>query len=95
MSAPYVVARQLGKSFHTKPVLRDVSFEVRPGDVVGVLGKNGAGKTTLLELTLGFTPPTAGSVAVFGHQSAQLPGAAKARIGTPALHVVGHRFSSI
>jgi ABC-2 type transport system ATP-binding protein len=46
-----------------------------------VLGKNGAGKTTLLELMLGFTPPTAGRVEVFGHESFKLPGAAKARIG--------------
>ncbi len=81
MNAPYVVARQLGKSFHDKRVLEDVSLEVHAGDVVGVLGKNGAGKTTLLELMLGFTPPTAGSVQLFGHDSYRLPGAAKARVG--------------
>jgi ABC-2 type transport system ATP-binding protein len=62
-------------------VLDDVSFAVEPGDVVGVLGKNGAGKTTLLELMLGFTPPSSGSVQLFGHDSFRLPGAAKARVG--------------
>jgi ABC-2 type transport system ATP-binding protein len=81
MTEPYVVAERLGKSFDAKIVLEDVSFEVQPGDIVGVLGKNGAGKTTLLELMLGFTRPTAGSVRVFGHESFRLPGAAKARIG--------------
>jgi ABC-2 type transport system ATP-binding protein len=81
MSAPYVVARRLGKSFRDNRVLEDVSFEVDRGDVIGVLGKNGAGKTTLLELMLGFTPPTAGSVQLFGHDSYRLPGAAKSRIG--------------
>jgi ABC-2 type transport system ATP-binding protein len=81
MTSAYVVAEGLGKSFSGKPVLENVSFTVEPGDVVGVLGKNGAGKTTLLELMLGFTPPTAGRVEVFGHESFELPGAAKARIG--------------
>jgi ABC-2 type transport system ATP-binding protein len=62
-------------------VLRNVSFEVRPGDIVGVLGRNGAGKTTLLELVLGFTPASQGRVEVFGHESYRLPGAVKARVG--------------
>jgi ABC-2 type transport system ATP-binding protein len=81
MSEPYAVARQLGKSFSGKRVLDEVSFEVEPGDVVGVLGKNGTGKTTLLELMLGYTPPSGGSVRLFGHDSFRLPAAAKARIG--------------
>ena len=81
MTGPYVAAQRLSKSFGAKRVLDDVSLEVEPGDVVGVLGKNGAGKTTLLELMLGFTPPTAGAVHLFGHESFRLPGAAKARVG--------------
>jgi len=81
MSGPYAVARGLGKSFYGKTVLEDVSFAVEPGDIVGVLGKNGAGKTTLLELMLGFTPPSAGGVELFGHASYRLPGTAKARLG--------------
>jgi ABC-2 type transport system ATP-binding protein len=81
MTEPFVVARGLSKSFDRTLVLENLSLEVRPGDVIGVLGKNGAGKTTLLELMLGFTPATAGEVQVFGHGSYGLPGAAKARIG--------------
>jgi ABC-2 type transport system ATP-binding protein len=81
MSVPYAVAHHLGKSFARKRVLDDVSFAVEPGDVVGVLGKNGAGKTTLLELMLGFTPASAGSVQLFGHESFRLPSAAKTRVG--------------
>ena len=81
MSDAFVAARALTKSFGKKTVLRDVTLEVRPGEVVGVLGKNGAGKTTLLELILGFTRPTSGSVEVFGSGSFSLPGAAKERIG--------------
>jgi ABC-2 type transport system ATP-binding protein len=81
MSNPTVQAEHLSKAFGAKQVLRDLSFNVMPGDVIGVLGKNGAGKTTLLELMLGFTPPTSGDIRVFGHASRQLPGAAKMRVG--------------
>jgi ABC-2 type transport system ATP-binding protein len=81
MVEPFVRAHGLCKAFDGKAVLEDLSFAVAPGEVIGVLGKNGAGKTTLLELMLGFTPASAGSVQVFGHDSYRLPGAAKARIG--------------
>jgi ABC-2 type transport system ATP-binding protein len=81
MSSATVEASRLSKAFGSKQVLQDLSFGVSPGDVIGVLGKNGAGKTTLLELMLGFTPPTAGAVRVFGHESYSLPGNIKARVG--------------
>ncbi|HMN43517.1 MAG TPA: ABC transporter ATP-binding protein [Povalibacter sp.] len=77
----YVVARDLGKSFGPKCVLRDLDFTVEPGDVVGVLGKNGAGKTTLLEIMLGFSPASHGRVSVFGQESFALSAASKVRIG--------------
>ena len=76
-----VQATHLSKKFGAKQVIDDLSFEVSPGDVIGVLGKNGAGKTTLLELMLGFTPPTAGGVRIFGHSSVALPGEVKVRVG--------------
>ena len=81
MSDAFVEARSLSKCFGKKAVLRDVTLNVRPGEVVGVLGKNAAGKTTLLDLILGFTRPTSGNIEVFGSESFSLPGAAKERIG--------------
>src|ERR1035437_6336284 len=46
--------------------LRDVSFEVRQGDVVGVIGRNGSGKTTLLKVLSRITEPTTGSAELHG-----------------------------
>ena len=81
MAEPLVIARNVTKVFGSKAALENVSAEVFPGDIIGVLGKNGAGKTTLLETVLGFSPPTAGSTTVFGESSLELSAAAKARIG--------------
>jgi ABC-2 type transport system ATP-binding protein len=81
MSNSLAVAHNLSKTFGTRRVLNDLSFSIEPGDVIGVLGKNGAGKTTLLELMLGFSPPSSGSVRLFGDDSIHLPGKSKARIG--------------
>ncbi|HXS18090.1 MAG TPA: ATP-binding cassette domain-containing protein, partial [Polyangiaceae bacterium] len=81
MTDATVEASNLSKSFGDKQVLQGMSFGVSRGDVIGVLGKNGAGKTTLLELMLGFTPPSAGAVRVFGHDSYSLPGDIKVRVG--------------
>jgi ABC-2 type transport system ATP-binding protein len=81
MRETHVAAKNLSKTFGTHEVLQGLTFSVEPGDVIGVLGKNGAGKTTLLELMLGFTPVSDGQVEVFGHESFNLPGESKARVG--------------
>ncbi len=47
-------------------VLREVSFEVRRGESLGIVGRNGAGKSTLLQLVCGITGPTHGRIAVKG-----------------------------
>ena len=55
-----------------KWVLQDVSFTVRPGEAVGIIGINGAGKSTLLKMITGTTQSTTGSVSITGRVSAML-----------------------
>jgi ABC-2 type transport system ATP-binding protein len=61
--------------------LDGVSFEVRPGEVLGFLGPNGAGKTTAMRICTGFLAPTSGTIDVCGVDVATAPLAARARLG--------------
>jgi len=57
----------LSKVFGTFTAVRDLSFAVRPGEVLGLVGPNGAGKTTTLRAIAGIIPPTTGQVSLAGH----------------------------
>lgn len=61
-----------GARHSLKWVLQDVSFELQPGEAVGIIGVNGAGKSTLLKLITGTTQPTTGAVTVQGRVAALL-----------------------
>ena len=52
--------RDIGKSFGGLSALSGISFDVQPGEIVGVIGPNGAGKTTLFNVVTAVFPPTAG-----------------------------------
>jgi ABC-2 type transport system ATP-binding protein len=67
--------------FGERAALDGVSFEVRPGEVFGLLGPNGGGKTTLFRVASTLLRPTAGRVIVFGADTTARPADARARMG--------------
>ena len=64
-----------------RPLVRDVSLTLEPGEVIGLLGPNGAGKTTTFNLVIGLLRPDAGQVLMDGHPVAALSMPDRARLG--------------
>lgn len=70
---PVLATENLRKVYRGRAVVRDISIEVAPGEVVGLLGPNGAGKTTTFYMVVGLTPPDAGRVTLDGEDITDLP----------------------
>ena len=64
---PAIEVRALDKRFGPIHAVRNVSFSVQHGEVLGFLGPNGAGKSTTMKMITGFLEPTDGTVLVNGH----------------------------
>jgi len=73
--------KSLTKSFGTIRAVRNVSFNVSHGEVLGFLGPNGAGKSTTMKMITGFLEPTSGTVEVNGHDVLENPLSVKRSIG--------------
>jgi ABC-2 type transport system ATP-binding protein len=73
--------RQLTKYYAATPALRDVSFTVRPGEILGLLGPNGSGKSTTVSLVTGLREPSAGQICFDGRNTADHVVEFKARVG--------------
>ncbi len=78
---PVIECRNLTHHYGKKPALRDVSWQLKPGRILGLLGRNGAGKTTTINILNSFLTPTSGRCLLFGEDAHQLSPATKARIG--------------
>jgi heme exporter protein A len=76
-----ISVHNLTKRFGAKTVLRDLHFEVRPGEFVALLGPNGAGKTTFLRVLASLARPTTGEVFVSGYRLPNEAAAVRARLG--------------
>lgn len=76
-----IEADGLRRSFRGVRAVEDVSFRVRPGEVVGFLGPNGAGKSTTLRMLAGLLRAEAGHARIAGHDPAVRPAAARAALG--------------
>jgi ABC-2 type transport system ATP-binding protein len=77
--APVVEVENLVKQYGDFDAVRDLSFQVEPGEIVGLVGANGAGKTTTLRAITGILRPTSGTVRVSGHDIRRESVAAKRR----------------
>jgi lipopolysaccharide export system ATP-binding protein len=71
----------LAKSYGAKQAVREVTFSMESGEVVGLLGPNGAGKTTVFYMVVGFIRPTSGRIWLDGHDVTGLPMYRRARLG--------------
>jgi ABC-type branched-subunit amino acid transport system ATPase component len=81
MSAPMLELDRLTAGYDSAAVIRDISLEVAPGEVVALLGANGAGKTTTLRAVSGLVHPMSGAIRVEGQDLRRVSASARARLG--------------
>ena len=80
-ASPLLTLERVTKRFGGLTAVREVSLEVRPGDLLGIIGPNGAGKTTLFHVISGYFRPEEGRVTFDGRNVTGLPAHAVARLG--------------
>lgn len=76
-----IEANQIAKSYKKRQIIKSVSLQLKPGEVVGLLGPNGAGKTTCFYMIVGLIPCDAGSITVNGVDATKFAIHERARLG--------------
>ncbi|HEY5301447.1 MAG TPA: LPS export ABC transporter ATP-binding protein [Acetobacteraceae bacterium] len=76
-----LAANGLGKTYNRRPVVRNVTLNLRRGEAVGLLGPNGAGKTTTFYMIVGLVRPDTGAIRLDGAEITRLPMYRRARLG--------------
>ncbi|WP_428484355.1 LPS export ABC transporter ATP-binding protein [Rhodopila sp.] len=76
-----LTATAVGKTYKSRPVVRNVSITLRRGEAVGLLGPNGAGKTTTFYMIVGLVRPDTGAISLDGADITRLPMYRRARLG--------------
>lgn len=74
-------ADQLSKEFGRFQAVKNASFQIEKGEIVGFLGPNGAGKTTTLRMLTGYLPPTSGTATIAGFDIVKNPLEARKHLG--------------
>jgi len=77
----FLEVKDLKKSYNGLEALKGISFEVKKGEIFGLLGTNGAGKTTTIKIIAGIIPPTSGEVKIQGKSIKENPIKIKSQIG--------------
>jgi lipopolysaccharide export system ATP-binding protein len=81
LQASELKAERLKKRYRSRVVVKDVSLEVRSGEVIGLLGPNGAGKTTCFYMMVGLVPMDGGDLYLDGRKLTHMPIHRRARLG--------------
>ena len=85
--AAAVLIKNLRKSYGDVPAVKDISFQVQPGEIFGLLGPNGAGKTTTIRCLCTLAQPDAGIIEVGGISAITSPKAVRQKLGYVAQEV--------
>jgi branched-chain amino acid transport system ATP-binding protein len=92
VAPPLLSTVEVTKRYGALVVLEDVSFELGPGEALGIVGPNGAGKTTLLDVLAGAGRPDRGIVSFSGREITRLSARARCRLGIGRTHQIPRPF---
>ncbi len=95
MTSDLLVTKNLSLSFGRLEAVSDLSFEVRRGEILGIMGPNGAGKTTVFNLLSGVLKPHSGSIILDGRDITRLSAAKRCRAGIGRTYQVPRPFTKM
>lgn len=80
MSQVIIDVKNLGKQYMEQHAVKDATFRIREGSIVGLIGPNGAGKTTIMKMLGGLIHPTSGSISIYGSSTEEEFAKARSRM---------------
>ncbi|MEM1312059.1 MAG: ABC transporter ATP-binding protein [Patescibacteria group bacterium] len=84
----HIVSKNLSKRYRSKLAVKDVSLDIKPGQVLALLGPNGAGKSTTIKMLTGTMKPTSGQILVDGVKYSHLPHSIKSQLGVMPQEII-------